>query len=387
MLLIKNATILTMEGDQDDRYEGSILIEDGKIKALGEVSDKDIKDVIDAKGVLVLPGLIDAHCHLGLAEDAIGFEGNDINEMTNPLTPEMRAIDGINPRDKNFSEAVEGGVLAVSTGPGSANCIGGTFVVMKTHGERVDDMILREPSALKMAFGENPKRVYNAKNVTPMTRMGTAAKIRSKLYEAKEYYEKRQSSDLKERPKFDLGLEAIVPVFDKEIPLKIHAHRADDIFTGIRIAKEFDLPFTLDHATEGHLIADFLKEEGASCIVGPSFGARSKFELQNKSYVTAKVLSEKGIPVAIMTDHPVIPIHHLNMCGQYAVIAGMDHYEALKALTINPARILKVDQRIGSLKEGKDADLVLWSGDPLNINSHVIMALMDGQVIYQRDDE
>lgn len=382
MLLIKNATILTMEGEKDDRFEGSVLIEEGKIKAIGHINE-EADEVIDAKGALLIPGMIDAHCHLGLGEDSIGFEGNDINEMTNPVTPEMRAIDGINPMDRNFEEAVEGGVLAVSTGPGSANAIGGTFVVIKTHGKRIDDMIVRDPSALKVAFGENPKRVYNSKNQTPMTRMGTAAKLRSKLYEAKEYYEKKKGD--KDHPKYSLGLEAIIPVLEKKIPLKIHAHRADDIFTGIRIAKELDLRYTLDHATEGHLIADFIKEEGASCIVGPSFGARTKFELQNKSFETAKVLNEAGVLVSIMTDHPVIPIQHLHMCGQYAVIAGMDPYEALKALTINPAKILEVDDRLGSLKEGKDADMVLWSGNPLDINSKVELAIMNGEVIYDRN--
>lgn len=383
-MLIKNAKVLTMEQAEETYEEISVLIEDGKIKALG----KDLAEegpVVDAKGGLLLPGFIDAHCHLGMWEDALGFEGDDGNETSGPITPEMRGIDAINPMDRNFSEAVKGGVLAVCTGPGSANIMGGSFCVIKTHGHRVDDMIIKDPAAMKIAFGENPKRFYGSKGKAPTTRMATAAELRKTLFEAKEYHQGRQNEDDSKRPKFDMKLEALRPVFEGKIPLKAHAHRADDIFTALRVAKEFDLKITLDHVTEGHLITEDLAQAGVSCIIGPSFGDRSKVELKNKTFETPGKLAKAGVTVAIMTDHPVIPIEHLNMTAAYSVKDGMDHYDALKALTINPAKILEVDHRLGSIKEGKDADLVLWNGDPLNIESRVDLAIMDGEIIYERN--
>lgn len=383
MTLIKNARVLTMEQANEDYQTIDVLIENGKIKKLGKITSKKA-EVIDAEGAILLPGFIDAHCHLGLWEDAIGFEGADGNEMTGPIKPELRAIDGINPRDRNFQDALSGGVLAVSTGPGSANVMGGTFATIKTHGGRIDDMILMEPAAMKIAFGENPKRVYSAKNVSPSTRMATAAELRQVLYKAKDYYEKKQSKKVEDRPKFDFQMEALIPVFEKKIPLKAHAHRVDDIYTAIRIAKEFDLKLTLDHVTEGHMMVEDLKKEQVGCIVGPSFGTRSKVELEHKSFETAKVLTEAGIQVAIMTDHPVIPIEHLNMAAAYCVKVGMDHYDALKALTINPAEILGVADRIGSIAVGKDADMVLWSGDPLDVKQEVIWSMIDGEIVYRR---
>lgn len=383
MILIKNARVLTMEKPTEEYQEVDVLIEKGKIKKIGKVSSKTA-EVIDAQGGLLLPGFIDAHCHLGMWEDAIGFEGADGNEMTGPIKPELRAIDGINPRDRCFQDALTGGVLAVSTGPGSANPMGGTFATIKTYGERVDDMILMEPAAMKIAFGENPKRVYSAKNTSPSTRMATAAEIRNILFKAKDYFEKKQSDKAEDRPKFDFQLEALMPVFEKKIPLKAHAHRVDDIYTALRIAKEFDLNLTLDHVTEGHLMVSDLKKEKVQCIVGPSFGTRTKVELEHKSFETAKVLVEAGVEVAIMTDHPVIPIEHLNLAAAYCVKVGMDHYEALKALTINPAKILQVEDRIGSLAVGKDADMVLWNDDPLNVQSEVLWAMIDGEIVYQK---
>lgn len=383
-MLIKNAKVLTMEGSQEVYEDLAILVEDGRIKAVG----RDLEEtgaILDAKGAILMPGFIDAHCHLGMWEDALGFEGDDGNEMTNPITPELRAIDAINPMDRNFSEAIKGGVLTVCTGPGSANVMGGTFCVMKTCGHRVDDMLIKEAAAMKIAFGENPKRVYRGKDKTPSTRMATAAELRKVLFEAREYYDGRQLADESKRPKFDLKLESLLPVMEGKMPLKAHAHRADDIFTALRIAREFNLKLTLEHVTEGHLIADDLAAEGVPCIVGPSFGDRSKVELKNKSFVTPGKLAAAGITVAIMTDHPVIPIEHLNMTAAYCVKEGMDHYEALKALTINPARILEVDDRIGSIKAGKDADLVLWNGDPLDISSSVQLAMVNGKVVYEKD--
>lgn len=383
MILIKNARVLTMEKDTEDYEAIDVLIDQGKIKQLGKVTSKKA-EAVDAEGAILMPGFIDAHCHLGMWEDAIGFEGADGNEMTGPIKPELRAIDGINPRDRTFQDALSGGVLAVSTGPGSANVMGGTFATIKTAGGRIDDMILKEPSAMKVAFGENPKRVYSGQNSSPSTRMATAAELRHVLYKAKDYFEKKQSKKKDDQPKFDFQMEALMPVFEKRIPLKAHAHRVDDIYTAIRIAKEFDLELTLDHVTEGHLMVEDLKKEQAKCIVGPSFGTRTKVELEHKSFETAKVLVEAGLEVAIMTDHPVIPIEHLNMAAAYCVKVGMDHYDALKALTINPARILDVADRIGSIAVGKDADLVLWSGDPLDVKEEVVWAMVDGEIVYRR---
>lgn len=382
-MLIKNAKVLTMEGRNEVYEDVSVLVEDGKIKAIG-ADLPEHGDVIDARGAILLPGFIDAHCHLGMWEDALGFEGSDGNETTNPITPELRAIDAINPMDRNFSEAVKGGVLAVCTGPGSANIMGGTFCVMKTHGHRVEDMLLKDPAAMKIAFGENPKRVYGTKDKSPATRMATAAELRRILFEAREYHKSRQTADEGKGPAYNFRLESLIPVLEGRIPLKAHAHRADDIFTALRIAREFDLKLTLEHVTEGHLITEELAAAGVPCIVGPSFGDRSKVELKNKSFQTPGKLAEAGVTVAIMTDHPVIPIEHLNMTAAYSVKEGMDHYDALKALTINPAKILEVADRIGSIKEGKDADLVLWSGDPLNIGSTVELAMVNGEVVYEK---
>ncbi len=385
MLLIKNGKIYTMEGKTYDR--GSILIEDGKIKEVGEhiVAPLDV-EVIDAEGKIVMPGFIDSHCHLGMWEDAIGFEGADGNEMTDPVTPHLRAIDGINPMDRTFTEALEGGVTCVGTGPGSANVIGGQFVAMKTHGNRVDDMIIKEPLAMKCAFGENPKRVYMEKKQSPMTRMATAAILRETLMKAKEYQRKLEDSkeDDSKRPSYDMKMEALQGVINREIPLKAHAHRADDILTAIRIAKEFDVKITLEHCTEGHLIADHIKSAGVAAIVGPSFGARSKFELKNLTFDTPAALSKAGVKIAIMTDHPVIPIQHLSMCAALALKAGLKEEDALKSITINAAEIMEIDDRLGSIKEGKDADIVIWNKHPFDIQAEVDFTIIDGKIVWKK---
>ncbi|KXG75668.1 amidohydrolase [Thermotalea metallivorans] len=385
MILIKDGKIFTMEGKVYEK--ASILIEDGKIKEIGEnlVAPLDAK-VIDAQGKIVMPGMIDAHCHLGMWEDAIGFEGADGNEMTDPVTPHLRAIDAINPMDKTFKEAYEGGVTSVATGPGSANVIGGQFVAIKTYGDRVDHMIIKEPVAMKCAFGENPKRVYHERKQSPSTRMATAAILRDTLYKAKEYAAKleRAMEDPSKKPSFDMKMEALLPVLRGEIPLKAHAHRADDIFTAIRIAKEFGVKVTLEHCTEGHLIASHIREEGLWAVVGPSLGERSKYELKNLTFETAGILSRAGVKIAIMTDHPVIPVQYLPVCAGLAVKAGMDEGEALKAITINAAEILGIDHRVGSIREGKDADVVIWSGHPFELKSTVEYTMIDGKVVYQR---
>jgi imidazolonepropionase-like amidohydrolase len=382
MILIKNGKIYTMEGEVLENYD--LLIRHGKIENIGKNIPEQVGfEVIDASGKLIFPGFIDAHCHLGMWEDSIGFEGADGNEASDPITPHMRSIDAINPMDINFKEALEGGVTAVATGPGSANIVSGTFSLIKTWGNRIDDMIVKDPIAMKIAFGENPKRVYGEKSKTPMTRMAIAAELRSTLYKAKEYLEKKKAG---KEYTFDLKMEAFEPVFDRVIPLKAHAHRADDLFTAIRVAKEFGLKITLDHVTEGHLIVDELKGENLDLIVGPSFGERSKFELKNKTFETPGILSKAGLNVAIMTDHPVIPIQHLNLCAALSYKSGMDEMEALKAITINPAKILGVDDKMGSIKVGKDADISIWDKHPFDLDSNVCQTIVNGIIVYRKSE-
>lgn len=385
MLLIKNGLIYTMAGEI--LKNGSILIDAGKIVAVGQALDIPSDcEVIDAEGRMVTPGFVEAHCHLGLDESSIGFEGADYNEMTDPVTPHVRAIDGLNPMDITLKEAYEGGVTTAVTGPGSANVIGGTAMAIKTFGHRVDDMVLKDPVAMKVAFGENPKRVYNAQKKTPMTRMGTAALLRETLFKTKVYMVKQEKAlEEGKTPDFDMKLEAMIPVINKEIPLKAHAHRADDIFTALRIAKEFDIDITLDHCSEGHLIADDLAKEGKGAIVGPTFGHRTKFELQNKSWDTPKVLVEAGVKIAITTDSPVTPLNHLSLCAGLAHKAGLDEIQALKAITINAAEITGISDRVGSIEPGKDADIVIFDGNPIkDVDYHTFMTIIDGQVVYKR---
>jgi imidazolonepropionase-like amidohydrolase len=383
MLLIKNANIHTM-ADRD--YEnGMILIEDGKIKEIGEnINVSNGTEVIDVHGRYVMPGMIDAHCHVGLFEGGTGKLGIDGNEIVDPVTPQLRAIDAINPRDIYFKEASEGGVTTISTGPGSANVIGGQFTIMKTHGDRVDDMIVEECSAMKIAFGENPKRCYGNIKKSPSTRMATAAILRESLIKAKNYLAKKEKAkdDSSKMPEYNMKMEELSKVINKQIPLKAHAHRADDILTALRIAKEFDVDITLDHCTEGHLIVDYLKEGyQKGTIVGPSLSNRSKVELQNLTFKTPGVLAKEGVKVAIMTDHPVIPIQYLPVCAAMASREGMDEDKALKAITINAAEILGIQDRVGSLEKGKDADIVVYSGHPFDLRNKINMVIIDGEII------
>ena len=382
MLFIKNAHILPIIGEEIEN--GCLLIDQDKIAAVGtEIPVPQGAEVIDAQGRLVTPGCIDAHCHIGLDNEAMAWEGADFNEMVDPITPQMRAIDSINPLDEAFSEAIQGGVTTACTGPGSANVVGGTFAVIKLHGKRVDKMILKDPAAMKCAFGENPKGCYGKNgNKAPMTRMGTAALLRELLFKARCYHDDRLAG---KEPPFDMKLEAMLPVMAGEIPLKCHCHRADDILTAVRIAKEFGLRATLDHCTDGELIADELAEENFPVFIGPSLGHKSKIELANKNFTTPGVLNRAGLCVSIITDAPVIPLRYLPMCAGLAVNSGLDLQEAWKAITINPARSLGVDDRVGSLEPGKDADVVIWTSDPLSrIGGEAYITIVNGQVVYHR---
>lgn len=386
MIHIKNGKLYTMSGEVLEK--GDILIEHGKIVAIGETLEIPLDaEVIDAEGKLVFPGFIDAHCHLGMWEDAIGFEGADGNESVDPVTPHLRAIDAIYPMDRTFEEAREGGITTVCTGPGSANVIGGTFATIKTYGHRIDDMLLQEPAALKIAFGENPKRTYSNQKKSPSTRMATAAILREQLYKAKTYKEKLEKAQENpdKKPDFDMKLEPLVKVLNKEIPLKAHAHRTDDIFTALRIAKEFDVNITLDHCTEGHLIIEDLLKENKPIISGPQLTERTKYELKNKTFKSPAMMSQAGLKLAITTDHPVVPLQYLPICAGLAVKDGMEELEALKAITIYPAEILGIQDRVGSLEVGKDADIAIFEGHPFDVTSKTAVVLINGEVVYERN--
>lgn len=379
-LLIKNGWI--HDAVSEESYRGDILVAEGKIAEIGPELEDGEAEVIDARGCQVYPGFVEAHCHLGVDGYAVGFEGDDCNEMTEILTPELRVIDAVNPQDETFRLAREGGVTCVGTGPGSANVLGGMFAVLKTRGKRVDDMIVKFPAAMKCAFGENPKRCYKDKN--NYSRMSTAAKLRGILREAQEYQEKlREARTPGEKPKYNAKLEALLPVLRGEIPLKAHAHQANDIFTAIRIAREFGVKLTLEHCTDGSLIAEELVAEGYPVCVGPSFGHATKIELKNKSFETPGVLAKAGCRVSIITDSPVIPQQYLPLCAGLAVKAGMDEFAALQAITINPARHLGVEDRVGSLEVGKDGDLVIADGNPMVSSTRILYTVIDGIVCYQ----
>lgn len=399
VIIIANGRIKPMT--EVEEFSGSLLIKGSKISMIAKHAlmsseldetwarstfqlDKDIEvKIIDAQGKLVLPGFIDAHCHVGIGEEIYQYEGDDLNEMTDPLTPEVRAIDGINPEDLGFRDARLGGITCVFSCPGSANVVGGTGVVLKTAGRVVEDMIVRDPAGLKIAFGENPKTVYGEQKKMPMTRMGTASLLRQVLVDAQNYKEKLElgKKDPDKAPERDLGMEMINLVLDKKMPLRAHAHRADDIMTAIRIAREFDVELVLDHCTEGHKIADIIKGYDYPAIVGPSLVNRAKVELKDKTFKTPGILAELGVKVAIMTDHSVTPIEHLPLCAALAVRSGMKEEEALKAITIWPAQIIGVAERVGSLEIGKDADLVIWNGNPLTLDSSTELVMIDGKIV------
>ncbi len=384
-MLIINGIIHTMDGPVIEN--GYVAVEGSKIAQVGPMSDCPAKwrgETFDAQGGHICPGFIDAHCHLGMFGDSLGFESEDGNEETDPCTPQLRAIDAVNPLDRCFSEARAAGVTTVLTGPGSANPVSGQFAALKTSGRWVDAMIVRAPASMKLALGENPKQVYHDRDETPATRMATAAIIRENLRKAVEYGEKLDKAAQDEDtdpPDYDAKLEALLPVVRGELPVHIHAHRADDIATGIRIAKEFKLNCVIVHGTEGHLIPELLAGEKIPVITGPALGDRSKPELANMTLENPLVLSRAGVDVAICTDHPEVPIQYLPLCAALAVKGGMDEESALAAITISAARIAGLDGLLGSLTPGKEADIVVTGRHPLELLGSVRAVLIGGQRI------
>ncbi len=379
MLLIKNG--LVHNAVDREPFAADILVENGKIQKIAEHIDCPEAQVFDAAGLMVYPGFVEAHGHIGLDGYGIGFEGQDYNEYGDPMTPQLRAIDGIQPDDQALVEAREAGVTTLCVGPGSSNVLGGTFAAIKPVGVRVEQMVVKAEAAMKCAFGENPKRCYRDKG--NCSRMSTAAHLREMLFKAREYMEKldRAAGDPEKKPAFDMKLNALVPVLRGEMPLKAHAHQANDFFTALRIAKEFGVKITLEHVTEGHLVAEELAKEGAMLAVGPTLGHASKFELRNKSWVTPGALAKAGCHVSIITDSPVIPQKYLPLCAGLAVKAGMDPFEALKAITIHPAEHIGIADRVGSIEEGKDADLVITDGDPFEVSTLVKAVFIDGKPV------
>lgn len=379
-MLIINGKIFIMEGKPIDN--GFVRIKRNLIEETGEMSNlKNTKNekILDVHGAWVMPGLIESHAHIGITEEKWGVIGDDSNEQTNPSTATLRAIDGINPMDPAFHDAIEAGITSVMAGPGSANVIGGQFVFMKTQGRCIDNMIVKFPAALKVAFGENPKTTYGDQNIYPSTRMGVAAMLRNTLHQAVQYKKDKESGKITAE---DFEMEPWIPVLNKEIPLKAHAHRADDILTAIRIAREFNVDITIDHGTESHLIVDEIKKSGFPVIAGTDLTSRSKLEVQYMDFKTSGILQEAGILFSITTDHPVALIQYLPLCAGLAVKHGLPMEEGLKALTIYPAQICRVDDRVGSLKKGKDADIAIFSGNPMEIFTKTLYTIIDGEIIY-----
>lgn len=378
-MIIKNAVI--HDAIHEEPYFGDILIKNGKLASVGIAAGTD-GEVLDASGLHAWPGFIDAHSHIGL--DAYGGPtGNtyDFNEMNDICCPELRGLDSYYAMDAAIPMALAGGVTTVAAGPGSANVLGGTFLAVKMVGKTVEEAMIRPSVAMKCAFGENPKRCYKDKSIS--ARMTTAAKLRQMLFEAKDYMLRKEyaGDDVSKLPKFDMKMEALIPVLKREIPLKAHAHRSDDIMTAIRIAKEFGLRLTLEHCTEGHLIVDELKAANVPVAVGPGLSSPSKLELLNLSWTTPGILASAGIQVSIITDAPVVPQQYLPLCAGEAVKAGMDPFLALQAITINPARHIGVEDRVGSLEEGKDADIVLADGNPLVSDTSIKYVIVDGKIL------
>lgn len=373
MIAITNATIFNGKGEVIENH--MILVQDGKIESVTAQEELDKSyQVIDAKGKIVTPGLIDVHTHLGISEEGVGKEGHDFNETSDAVTPQVRAIDGINPMEPGFGDARKAGVTTVQVMPGSANVIGGEMVVLKTVGTIVDEMVIKSPSGMKAATGENPKKYHGEKGRMPVTRMGVAALLREKLIEAQNYI----NSGQKERK---LGLENLAKVLNKEVPLRVHAHRADDILTVLRLKREFDIDVTIEHCTEGQHIAEFIAKHDVRVSVGPTLSTRSKVELKDKDWTTIKVLLDAGVPCSLTTDHPVVGIDYLVTSAIHAIRNGITEQQALTAITLDAAKHLGVEDRVGSIEPGKDADLVIWSGNPFDLRSVPEKVFIDGNIV------
>lgn len=389
-MYIINGKIMTMAGRT---YENGVLRTKGrKITEVGDRKDITVapevgEAVLDVKGALVMPGMIEAHCHMGITEEKKGMEGDDCNETVDPITPYLRAIDAIHSMDAAFDDAVRAGITAAMIGPGSSNVVGGQFAVLKTRGRRVDELVVKAPAAMKVAFGENPKVNYSGQNKSPATRMAIAGMLRQELFEARQYLDGKEAAAEKGQDfQEDFARECWIPVLKGEIPLKAHVHRVDDIFTAIRVAKEFGLRMTLDHCSEGHLVAEELAAEGYPAIVGPDLASRSKIEVQNMAFKTAGVLNKAGVMTAITTDHPVSLIQSLPLCAGLAVKAGLPMEEGFKSITVYPAVICGVDDRLGSLETGKDADIAIFDGNPMEVFTRTLYTIIDGNIVYRLED-
>lgn len=386
-MYIIGGRIKTMAGE--DMEEGYIRVADGKIAEIGKRDEMKIhpashEKTLEIRSGLIMPGIIEAHCHMGITEEKKGMEGDDCNETVNPITPYLRAIDAINTMDAAFDDAVRAGITSAMIGPGSSNVIGGQFAFLKTKGRRVDDLVVKAPAAMKVAFGENPKVNYSGQGKSPSTRMAIAAMLRQELTRAVEYADNKKAAEEKgEAFQRDFALESWLPVLSGEIPLKAHVHRADDIFTAIRIAREFNLRMTLDHCSEGHLIAEELAAEGFPAIVGPDLASRNKIEVQNMAFKTVGILNRAGLLTAITTDHPVSLIASLPLCAGLAVKAGLPLEEGYRAITINAARICGVADRVGSLEVGKDADIAIFTGNPMEVFTETLYTIIDGNIVYE----
>lgn len=396
MLFIANGTLYPMaEGMPEKLEKACIAVQNGKIlrvgcgfsyedicREYGRTKEEKEKDIyIDAGGMWVMPGIIEAHCHMGITEEKKGMEGDDCNETVDPITPQLRAIDAINTMDAAFDDAVRAGITSAMIGPGSSNVVGGQFAFVKTKGRKIDDLIVLAPAAMKVAFGENPKVNYSGQGKSPSTRMAIAAMLREELTKAVSYRRKKEKQA--EDFETDFHYEAWLPVLNGSIPLKAHVHRADDIFTAIRIAREFGLRMTLDHCSEGHLIAQEIKASGFPAIVGPDLASRSKIEVQNMAFKTAGILHSHGVRVAITTDHPVSVIGSLPICAGLAVKAGLPMMEGLRSITVNAARICNTANRVGSLEPGKDADIAVFDGNPMEVFTNTMMTVINGEIVYR----
>lgn len=382
MLAIINAKVFDGTGNVIDN--GKIVIEDGKFSQIGtSLSIPEGCKIIDVEGKIVTPGLIDVHTHLGVHEEGVGKAGQDVNETSSEVTSQVRSLDGINPFEPGFEVARKSGITTVQIMPGSANVIGGEMVVVKTKGTVVDQMVLREPSGMKAATGENPKNVHGGKGKMPTTRMGVAARLREKFIEAEHYKMQFENGKVAR----NLGLENLCKVLNKEIPLRVHAHRADDIATVLRLKREFNIDITIEHCTEGHLIADFIAEHDVMVSVGPTMSSKSKVELANKGWHTLVALTNAGVSVSITTDHPVVGIEHLMTSAIMAVKNGLSETDALKAITINAAKHLGVEERVGSIEAGKDADFAIWSGDPFDLRSSVVKTYIQGECVFEKGSD